>query len=152
MFDNIMTSAKNLVFFLRPFPKFHILIHNVYLELIINYLQNFAGLFVLSYFTSPQSPMENFFLSRFWSNITPPTRVSSAAESILIILNASPLETFETLSLSGPCVLIQYNFAVFYTGRIWCQCSAISSDFFSISSDDMKKMLMFGLRWRAISE
>ena len=57
---------------------------------------------MLSYFTSPQSPMENFFLSRFWSNITPPTRVSSAAENILIIRNASPLETFETLSLPEP--------------------------------------------------
>ena len=43
---------------------------------------------------------------------TSPTRVSSVAGSILIMLNASPLETFE-LSLSGPSVLIQCNFTVF---------------------------------------
>ena len=41
---------------------------------------------------------------------------------------------------------------MFGTGRIWCQFSVISSDFFSIFSDNMKNMLIFRLRWQEISK
>ena len=143
-FDNIGTSVKNLVFFLRLSPKLPTLIHNVYLESIITYLQNFTR--VICAVVLHQHPIFNgkIFPIKILikHNVT---KVSSVAGNIPIILNASPLETFKTLSLSGPCVLIQCNFTVFAIRRIWCQCSDISSDFFSISSDDTKKMLMFRL-------
>ena len=125
--------------------QFPTLIHTVYLEFIINYLQNFTR--VICAVIPHQHPISNgkFFLSRFWSNITSPTRVSSVAGSIQIILNASLLETFETLSLSWPWVLLQFNFTVFGTGRIWYQWSVISSDLFSISPDDTKDVVWIAL-------
>ena len=151
-FDNIVTSVKNLVFFLRPSPKLRTLIHNVYPEFIITYVQKFTRVIcAVVIHQHPISKGKFFPIKILIKHKTSPTRVSSVAGSILIMLNASPLETFE-LSLSGPCVLIQCNFTVFRTGRICCQYSVISSDFFSISSDNMKKMLMFALHWLVISE
>ena len=145
MFDNIVTSVKDLVFFLWPSPKFPSLIHIIYLEFTINNLQNFTRVIFAAIFHQHPIPNWNFFPTKILIklNITSYGLICSWKYS-----NNTKCFTIGNIwNIKFVCTLI----LMFGTGRIWCQFSVISSDFFSISSDNMKNMLIFRLRWQAIS-